>query len=243
LVGSKELPSVKLHVNRKYYMQTDNSIDWDDVIKKEVRGNNDEDLGEVQEIGDTYVLTQKGMLQKVKFYIPKYLVEGYDRNVLRFRVSEEEAKNSFVRDSPPFRNEYYKYKNTNTPRDIETRIPVIEERLNVSKSESTEEATITKRPVTETKTVDVPVTHEELSVERRPPSDRRYTSISAESPVDSQTEIKVPLKKEELEVSKEPYVKEEVVVKKRPITETQQVSEHLKSEEINVGNSTTEEEE
>ena len=87
MVGSKELPSVKLHVNRKYYMQTDNSIDWDDVIKKEVRGNNDEDLGEVQEIGDTYVLTQKGMLQKVKFYIPKYLVEGYDGNVLRFRVN------------------------------------------------------------------------------------------------------------------------------------------------------------
>jgi hypothetical protein len=132
-------------------MQSDNSIEWDGIIKKEARGSDDEDLGEVQEIGDTYVLAQKGMLQKVKFYIPKYLVEGYDGNVLRFRVSEEEAKNSFARDSPPFRNEYYKYKNTNTPRDIETRIPVIEERLNVSKSESTEEATITKRPVTEAK--------------------------------------------------------------------------------------------
>jgi stress response protein YsnF len=165
-------------------MQNYNSIVWDGIIKKEARGSNDEDLGEVQEIGDTYVLTQKGMLQKQKFYIPKYLAEGYDGSVLRFSVSEEEAKNSFVRYSPPSGGEYYKYKNTNTPRDIETRIPVIEERLNVSKSESTEEATITKRPVTETKTVDVPVTHEELSVERRPPSDRRYTSISAESPVD-----------------------------------------------------------
>jgi uncharacterized protein (TIGR02271 family) len=222
-------------------MQSDNSIEWDGIIKKEARGSNDEDLGEVQEIGDTYVLTQKGMLQKQKFYIPKYLAEGYDGSVLRFRVSEEEAKNSFVRDSPPSGGEYSKYKNTNTPRDIETRIPVIEERLNVSKSQSTEEATITKRPVTETKTVDVRVTHEELSVERRPPSDRRYTSISAESPVDSQTEIKVPLKKEELEVSKEPYVKE-VVVKKKPVTETHQVSEHLKSEEINEGSAVATEE-
>jgi uncharacterized protein (TIGR02271 family) len=217
-------------------MQSDNSIEWDGIIKKEARGSNDEDLGEVQEIGDTYVLTQKGMLQKVKFYIPKYLVEGYDGSVLRFRVSEEEAKNSFVRDSPPSSNEYYKYKNTNTPRDIETRIPVIEERLNVSKSESTEEV------YTETKTVDVPVTHEELSVERRPPSDRRYTSISAESPVDSQTEIKVPLKKEEVEVTKAPYVKEEVVVKKKPVTETHHVSEHLKSEEINEGSAVATEE-
>ena len=73
-------------------MQGDNSIEWDDVIKKEARGSNDEDLGEVQEIGDTYVLTQKGMLQKQKFYIPKYLAEGYDGSVLRFSVSEEEAK-------------------------------------------------------------------------------------------------------------------------------------------------------
>ena len=88
----------------------------------------------------------------------------------------------------------------------------------------------------------MPVTHEELSVERRPSSDRRYTSISAESPVDSQTEIKVPLKKEELEVGKEPYVKEEVVVKKKPVTETHQVSERLKSEEINVGSTATKEE-
>jgi hypothetical protein len=101
-------------------MQTDNSIDWDDVIKKEARGNNDEDLGEVQEIGDAYVLTQKGMLQKEKFYIQKDLAEGYDRNVLRFRVSEEEARSSFVRDSPPSGGEYSKYKSTNVPNDIET---------------------------------------------------------------------------------------------------------------------------
>jgi hypothetical protein len=35
------------------------SIKWNEVIKKEARGKNDEDLGEVQEIGDTYVLVQK----------------------------------------------------------------------------------------------------------------------------------------------------------------------------------------
>lgn len=30
------------------------STDWDDVVKKEARGNNDEDLGEVQEVGQNY---------------------------------------------------------------------------------------------------------------------------------------------------------------------------------------------
>jgi hypothetical protein len=32
------------------------NIDWDDVIKKEARGSDDEDLGEVQETGQDYVL-------------------------------------------------------------------------------------------------------------------------------------------------------------------------------------------
>jgi hypothetical protein len=51
------------------------SIDWSDVVKKEARGSNDEDLGEVQEVGQNYVLVQKGMISKEKFYIPKDLAK------------------------------------------------------------------------------------------------------------------------------------------------------------------------
>jgi hypothetical protein len=47
-------------------MSREQGIDWDDVIKKEARGINDEDLGEVQEVGDTYVLVQKGLINKEK---------------------------------------------------------------------------------------------------------------------------------------------------------------------------------
>ena len=35
------------------------TIDWNDVIKKEARDINDEDLGEVQQVEDNYVLVQK----------------------------------------------------------------------------------------------------------------------------------------------------------------------------------------
>lgn len=66
------------------------SINWNDVIKKEARGKNDEDLGEVQEVGDTYVLVQKGLINKDKFYIPQSEVESYDRDVLRFKLSEDD---------------------------------------------------------------------------------------------------------------------------------------------------------
>ena len=76
-----------------------NNIEWDDIIKKEARGINDEDLGEVQEIQGNYVLVQKGMINKEKFYIPKDQAESYDGNVLRFRFSEQDLS-QFQREPP-----------------------------------------------------------------------------------------------------------------------------------------------
>ena len=233
-------------------MSSSKNIDWDDVIKKEARGSDDEDLGEVKETDGDYVLVQKGMINKEKFYIPKNMAESYDGNVLRFNVSKEQVRNRFMGDSPPVADQYsssyrdadVREKDTeNVSKETDTRVPLIEERVNVSKRESTEEATVTKEPVTETKTVEVPVTHEEVTIEKRPPKDRQYTSITSESPVESKTEIKIPLKREEVEVTKQPYVKEEVVVKKKPITETRQVSEEVISEEVSTpGEKTIEEE-
>jgi uncharacterized protein (TIGR02271 family) len=216
---------------------TSESISWDNVIKKEARGAvDDSDFGEVQEIGQNYVLTQKGTLSKQKYYIPKYLVQGFDGDTLWFNASENDLE-GWKRDLAPDYNEYSSYKTHESPADVETRIPLIEERLNVSKRTSTSEATITKEPVTETKTVEVPVTHEELAVERRPASEPATT----ERPVQSKTDTKVQLSKEDVQVTKEPYVKEEVVVKKKPVTETRTVSDTVTSEKVDVSGSKQEE--
>jgi uncharacterized protein (TIGR02271 family) len=213
---------------------TSESISWDNVIKKEARDAvDDSDFGEVQELGQNYVLTQKGTLSKQKYYIPKYLVQGFDDDMLWFNASESDLE-GWKRNSAPEYNEYTRYKQSEgVPSDIETRIPLIEERLNVSKRTSTSEATITKEPVTETKTVEVPVTHEELSVERRRPSE----SSTVERPVQSKTDTKVQLSKEDVQVTKEPYVKEEVVVKKKPVTETRTISDTVTREEVDVSGS------
>jgi uncharacterized protein (TIGR02271 family) len=206
------------------------SISWNDVIKKEARGAlDDSDFGEVQEIGQNYVLTQKGLMNKEKFYIPKYLVQGFDGNTLWFNASKNELE-GWMHDSPPDYNEYTRYRTSEAPADIETRIPVIEERMQVSKRVAMNEATITKEPTTETKTVEVPVTHEEMTIERRPASG----TTTSERPSSTKTEIKVPLSKEEVQVTKEPYVKEEVVVKKEPVTETETVSDTVTSERVDV---------
>src|SRR5215210_9150713 len=212
---------------------TNESISWENVIKKEARGAvDDSDFGEVQELGQNYVLTQKGTLSKKKYYLPKYLVQGFDGDTLWFNASESDLA-GWMRDSAPDYDEYTRYKQSEEVLpDVETRIPLIEERLNVSKRTSTSEATITKEPVTETKTVEVPVTHEELIVERRPASKSTTSTSDLKPPVTSKEEIKIPLKKEEVEVKKEPYVKEEVVLKKRRVTETKTITEEIKSERL-----------
>jgi uncharacterized protein (TIGR02271 family) len=214
---------------------TNESIAWDNIIKKEARGAvDDSDFGEVQELGQNYVQTQKGVVSKQKYYIPKYLVQGFDGDTLWFNASESDLE-GWKRDSPPDNNEYSRYKTQESPADVETRIPLIEERLNVSKSTSTSEATITKEPVTETKTIEVPVTHEELTVERRPAGES--SSTTTERPVQSKTDTKVQLNKEDVQVTKDAYVKEEVVVKKKPVTETRTVSDTVTSEKVDVSGS------
>jgi len=210
------------------------NIDWNDVIKKEARGSGDEDLGEVQEVGSNYVLVQKGLLNKEKFYIPKDKVESYDGHKLRFRITEAEIQSKYMGDSPPSSLTTGTQSTADRTKVEETTVPVTEERLGVSKSQSTKEATITKKPVTETKTIEVPVTHEEISVERRPVSGTTSTTSTSDRPVESEQEIRVPLKQEQVQVTKQPYVKEEVVVKKKPVTETKTVSDQVTSEEVRV---------
>jgi uncharacterized protein (TIGR02271 family) len=211
-------------------------IDWNDVIKKEARGKNDEDLGEVQEVGDTYVLVQKGLINKDKFYIPQSEVESYDGDVLRFKLSEDDIRSKYLGDIPPpissvGDNTKNRENNAKQEGSESTRVPLVEEKLNVSKKEVTyKEATLVKEPLTETKTVEVPIIHEELIVERRPPTEATTSQSELKPPVTTREEIKIPLKKEEVEVKKEPYVKEEVVIKKKRIEESKTITEDVKSE-------------
>jgi hypothetical protein len=152
-----------------------NNIEWNDVIKKEARGINDEDLGEVQEVQGNYILVQKGMINREKFYIPKDQAESYDGDVLRFRFSEQDLS-QFQREPPNIygENNMQEQKTsqaTKTETEQEENIPLTEERLDISKRIEENQATITKKPIKETKTVEVPLTREEVSIERSPSSD------------------------------------------------------------------------
>jgi hypothetical protein len=68
------------------------TIDWDKVIKKEARGLDDYDLGEVQELNDQFVITKKGVVDKDRFYLPRGKAIRFDEDKLWFDVGKDEAK-------------------------------------------------------------------------------------------------------------------------------------------------------
>jgi uncharacterized protein (TIGR02271 family) len=227
--------------------------DWNEVIKKEARGLGNADLGEVQEVNETIVITERGNIGKEKFYLPKSIPHGYNGRILLFDITEEEAREKFMTEptEPTMLSSTQESKVTQADNN-ETRVQVIEERLDVSKKESREEATVIKEPIKETKTVEIQLTHDELIVEKRPASKMAASSSSTseappspptspEESVQTKTEIDIPLMREEIIVSKKPYVKEEIVIKKKPVTETKTVTEQITSEKVSIRNSAGEE--
>jgi hypothetical protein len=73
------------------------NINWNEVIEKKARGLDDYDLGEVLQVQDNVVVTQKGILDKDKFYLTKRLVDRFDGQYLWFNITEIEAQ-EFRRD-------------------------------------------------------------------------------------------------------------------------------------------------
>ncbi|HEX5386536.1 MAG TPA: YsnF/AvaK domain-containing protein [Gemmatimonadales bacterium] len=92
------------------------------------------------------------------------------------------------------------------------------------------EVHLRKEVVTEQRTMDVPVSHEEVVIERRPATER--TAASGE--LGEGEDITVPLLEEEVDVRKRPVVREEVNVRKQQVGGTQHIDEPLRREELRV---------
>ena len=210
--------------------------DWNEVIKKEARGRNDADLGEVLEVRDDIVVTERGTMNKEKFYLPKSIPHGFNGHTLLFDITEEEAKERFSSESVLKQGTEIQPTST-TASDIEKPIPVIEEKLEVSKKETIQEAKVIKEPIRETETVELELKHEELIIEKRSVDKTSSSSSTSEEVVQSKTEISIPLKKEDIVVEKKPYVKEEILIKRKPVSETKTRSEQLITEKVSVRNS------
>ena len=219
------------------------NINWKNVVKKEVIGTDGLDLGEVVEIGDNFIVVQKGLLNKKRYIIPISTAESFDGDILRVRVNENELSGYEETTEPKFKD-YSTFKSSDMSKEMETKIPVIGENLVVSKKVVEDNVDIIKEPIKETKTVEIDLTYEKINIERIPfNNDEKGMKGSSdqnpgegrsdiEKPVSSRTQISIPLKREVPVILKNPYVREEVVIRKKPVKETKIITTDVTNEEV-----------
>src|SRR5690349_5471579 len=84
--------------------------------------------------------------------------------------------------------------------------------------------------VEEEQTLEIPVTREQVTLDRRPVARR-----PSDEPIDARSEVvRVPVREDQVSVAKQPVVYEEVNVGKRVLRETQRVSDTVRKEVVDV---------
>jgi len=119
-------------------------------------------------------------------------------------------------------------------------IPVREEVLEAHKQlVVTGEVVIRKQVITEEKTITVPITREELVIERRPgsgelPAQPVNEGETLEEALKDGGTLRIVVREEQVRVEKYPVVKEEIFITKRQVLETRHISDTIKREETHL---------
>ncbi|TYR81344.1 YsnF/AvaK domain-containing protein [Priestia megaterium] len=104
------------------------------------------------------------------------------------------------------------------------------EELDITKNKvDAGEVTLNKEVLEEQKTVNVPVTHEEVVIERK-----AINNELSNSPISDEETIHIPVSEEQVQVGKHTVTTEEVSAYKHDVEETKQIEETLKREEAHV---------
>jgi uncharacterized protein (TIGR02271 family) len=214
--------------------------DWGSIIGKNVKTVDYQHAGKV--IGavdneETIIISYEGPHSTYNYRVPKNRVQGFTGPDLLLSIARAELAEYEISDIHNYAAQLRSIKTGKKEggEEEETIVPIIEEKLNVSKKIIIGEATIIKEPVTETKTIEVSVMHEEIVIEKRPPASAAEGNtmvLENPPPKNTRTEIRVPLIHEEVKIKKEPYVKEEIVIRKKPRTETKTVSDFMIGEKV-----------
>ena len=177
-------------------------------------------------LGD-YFNVDAGFLGTTEYYVPLSAITNITDNSIFLNVRKDEVKTMGWDTRPEMTSRA-------TTADTQRTVQLREEELQARKTPvETGSVHLGKDVVEEQRTMDVPVTREEVYVEHHPvdrqPSDRPISETENET-------IRVPVTEERVEVEKQPVVYEEVGVGKRVSQETRQVSDTVRREELEVEN-------
>ncbi len=180
------------------------------------------------EAGRTIVTVQAdGRADEARTILSQY--QAYDMSTRADRADRGEAEG--VATKPGSRKGTSRAASTRAGDTIEVK----EERLHAEKHPVEKgEVRVRKEVHTETKTLEVPVEREEVVIERTPVRGRSAAEgITADS-IREGEEIRIPVREEQVDVSKHSVVTEEVKVGKRVVQDTKRVTGDVRKEELKV---------
>jgi len=206
----------------------------------DVLDRNGQKIGKAGESLGQYFNVDSGFLGMKEYYVPYDAVTDVREDAAIVNVDKDNLDRMGWDQRPDERNLTTDAGSARMDRADTTRmgraegdtLQLREEELEPRKHmEQTGEVKLRKEVHTEHRTMDVPVSREEVVVERHP-VDRRPAD-SADFRPEGET-IRVPVREEQVTVEKRPVVTEEVTVGKRPVTDTQKVSGTVRREEAKV---------
>ena len=216
--------------------------DWSSMVGKNVKTVDYQDVGKVigsAENEDTIIISYESPHSIYNYRVPRQCVQGFNDPDVLLSIARAELADYEISDIQDYAAQLRNIKTEQKGGEEEITVPVIEEKLNISKKIITEETTIIKEPISEATTVQVSVMHEEVIVEKRHVGEANASTSENAPPMNTRTEIRVPLIHEVVKIKKEPYIKEEIVIKKKPKTETKTFSEFVTKEKVVTSNNNT----
>ena len=209
-------------------------------------------VGTVADIRPGYIVVEKGLVFATDHFIPSSAIVSAGDGQVVLNVSRDVALESGWDVEPMSLNDEISSDATGVddaicvevdsvarPARVETmavgdeiRIPVFEEELTATvRPVDVGAVRIRKRIVSEDRVIEVPVTEEEIRVERRI-IDRPIGGGATEAV--EQIIIELPLRQESVDVEQSAQAREEIVVTKDVIQRTERVTDRVRREEVRV---------
>lgn len=228
------------------------NIDFNDIVGKEAVGIDGLDLGKVVEIGNTFIVTQRGLIDKKKYHLPISSVVSFDGDLVNFKISDNDLTSYEQSEKNNFEG-YSTFKSSDMSGELQTTIPLIDEKLDVSKKTIEENVKITKEPTKKTTSEQINLSYDMVTLIKRPVildsntltnvtnnNSTQTTNLASDKVIAERedlvkadnTEIIVELEREEPVVTKRSYMKEEILVKKESVIETKTITEQVIHEQI-----------
>jgi uncharacterized protein (TIGR02271 family) len=211
--------SQEVQMQNRFYGQIHEGMDVLDTDGQKI-GKAGETLGE-------YFNVDAGLFGAKEYYIPFSAVTDVADDSIFLNVRKDQIDSMGWDQRPEMAGT--STSGTTARAEPERTVQLREEELQARKSPvETGRVELGKEVVEQQRTMDVPVTREEVYVERRPVERR-----PSDQPIGTEGEsIRVPVREEQVEVEKQPVVYEEVGVGKRVTQDTQKVSDTVRREEL-----------